>query len=74
MLSEVLLRARFEEEERCQETSESDEADAMTESTGPNTFCAKEEQGLAEELENICSRPVGKEFAGSLNINYTLRV
>lgn len=44
---------------------EPDEADAMTESTGQDKFCAKEE-GLAEELENICSRAVGKELAGSL--------
>lgn len=42
----------------------------MTESTGQDRFCAKEE-GLAEELENICGRAVGKEFAGSLNANHT---
>lgn len=50
---------------------ELDEADAMTESTGQDKFCAKEEEGLAEELENICSRAVGKEFAGSLKTNHT---
>lgn len=46
----------------------------MIESTGQYKFCAKEEQGLAEEQENICGRAVGKAFAGSLNINCALRV
>ena len=53
---------------------ESDEADAMTESTGQDKFSSKEEEGLAEELENICDRATGKGFAGSLNTNHTLTV
>jgi len=53
---------------------ESDEADVVTESTGQDKFCAKVEEGLVEELENICDRAVGKEFSGSLNTNCTQTV